>query len=75
MVEIEIGTSRATITGERWTSGDETLLSILRQDSEIRRPFGYDPFPALTIAQEAIARYGGRIVRQEPPDYVVGRVY
>ena len=75
MVEVEIGGMSATAEGYEWTRGDSDLLAILRQDLQIRIAEGYDPFPALTIATEAISRYGGRIVRQEPPEYVEGRVY
>lgn len=75
MVEIEIGAMRATISGVDWVKGDDLLLRLLRQDLVVRESIGYDPFPALTIANEAIARYGGRIIRQEPPEYVEGRVY
>lgn len=76
MTQIEIGGQRAVIVGREWTDGDEPLLSILRQDLVIRDDrLTYDPFPALTIAQEAISRYGGRIIRQEPPDYDEGAIY
>lgn len=75
MVEVEIGGFRAVIVGKEWAEGDPVLLRTLRQDLSIRPYAGYDPFPALTIAQEAIQRYGGSIVRQEPPAYVEGRVY
>jgi len=75
MVEVEIGGMRAIAEGLAWTSGDADLLAILRQDLAIRVGAGYDPFPALTIAQEAIALYGGRIIRQEPPEYAAGTIY
>lgn len=75
MVEVEIGGMRAIAEGLAWTKGDNELLAMLRQDLLIRDNGGYDPFPALTIANEAIALYGGRIIRQEPPEYVDGRVY
>lgn len=75
MVEIQIGRLRATAVGWEWTTGDHPLLTTLRQDAEVRPYTGYDPFPALTLAEEAIQRYGGRIVAQQPPAYVAGRVY
>ena len=75
MVEVEIGGVRATIVGMEWTEGDASLLRTLRQDLAIRPYSGYDPFPALTIAQEAIRHYGGRIVRQDPPEFMEGRIY
>lgn len=76
MVEVEIGGAHAIIVGQEWTEGDDLLLSILRQDLLVRRDvLSYDPFPALTIAQEAIDQYGGRIVRQEPPSYEEGAIY
>lgn len=75
MVEVEIGGEHATIASHEWVSGDELLLSILRQDLAIRDNGDYDPFPALTIATEAVNRYGGRIIRQEPPDYDPKLIY
>ena len=75
MVEVEIGGVRAIIEGTTWTQGSPTLLRTLQQDALVRPYSGYDPFPALTIATEAITRYNGRIVRQQPPEYVEGRVY
>lgn len=75
MVEVEIGGMRAIAEGLAWTKGDPDLLALLQQDLQIRASTGYDPFPALTIAQEAVALYGGRIVRQEPPNYVPGTIY
>lgn len=75
MVEVEIGGMTAQIIGEEWTEGDSVLLRTLRQDLSIRAYAGYDPFPAHTIANEAIQRYGGRIIRQRPPKYVEGRIY
>ena len=75
MVEVEIGGLSATIAGYAWIDGDEPLLTTLAQDAQVRPKGDYDPFPALTIANEAIARYGGRIVSQEPPEHVPGRVY
>lgn len=76
MVEVEIAGMSATIIGREWAEGDEPILTTLRQDLLVRRDdLRYDPFPALTIAQEAIARYGGRIIAQEPPDYEEGTVY
>lgn len=75
-VEIEIGGMRAVAASPAWIEGDELLLDILRQDLFIRQvSLTYDPFPALTIAQEAIARYGGRIIAQELPEYEEGTVY
>lgn len=75
MVEVEIDGARAVIVGWRWTEGDPVLLRVLEQDLVERAYTGYEPFPALTIAQEAIARYGGRIVSEVSPAYVPGRVY
>ena len=76
MVEVKIGGMSATIVGYEWTEGDELLLSILRQDVQIRDDsLSYDPFPAFTIAQEAIDRYGGEIVRQKPPVFTEGAIY
>lgn len=76
MVEVEIGGMRCKAVGTEWPEGEEPLLGILRQDLLMRRaPLTYDPFPALTIAQEAIERYGGRIVRQDPPEHEEGRIY
>lgn len=76
MVEVEIGGMRCKAIGNEWTEGDDPLLGILQQDLIMRRDvLNYDPFPAMTIALEAIERYGGRIVRQDPPSYVGGRIY
>lgn len=74
-VEVTIGGMRAVAAGRAWLEGDEPLLTMLRGLLQVRDATGYDPFPALTIAQEAVARYGGRIVDQAPPEYVEGRVY
>lgn len=75
-VEVEIAGRRAVAAGWAWVEGDATLLEMLRQDLRQReRTIGYDPFPALTLAEEAVARYGGRIVGQALPEYVEGRVY
>ena len=75
MVEIEIGGLSATIAGYAWVDGDEPLLTTLQQDAQVSPRGDYDPFPALTIAKAAIARYGGRIIQQDPPEHVAGRVY
>lgn len=75
MVEIEIGGLRAIARGWEWVQGDDTLLKILRQDLSIMPKHEYSPFPALTLANAAIERYGGEIIRQEPPEYTEGRVY
>jgi hypothetical protein len=76
MVEIEIGGLRATARGYAWERGDEPLLTTLRNDLLARQVDGaYDPFPARTIAQEALDRYGGRIISEQAPAYVAGRDY
>lgn len=75
MVEVQIGGVTATAIGRTWAEGDALLLRTLRQDLRWRVWESYDPFPALTLAEEAIQRYGGRIVTQQPPAYVAGRVY
>lgn len=75
-VEVQIAGRGAVAAGWAWVEGDATLLEMLRQDLRQReRTIGYDPFPALTLAEEAVALYGGRIVGQEPPEHTEGRVY
>lgn len=75
MVEVEIGGVRAVAEGYQWTSGDARLLRTLRGNAAVFGWAAYEPFPALTLARDAVSRYGGRIVRQQPPEYAPGRVY
>lgn len=75
MVTVEIGGQNATIEGREWESGDPTLLQSLTQDLAMRQAPLYDPYPDLSIAEEAVRVYGGRIIQQDPPEHVAGRVY
>ena len=75
MVIVEIGGHRASIVGRRWTCDSETLRVVLQSDADITELPAADPFPDLTIAQAAVAAYGGRVVEQKPPAMVDGVIY
>ncbi len=76
MVEIEINGERATIKGGVWTAPRASVAQALNDDVAVRpATFAYEPWPDMAIAQEVIQRYGGRIVSQEKPEFIEGRVY
>lgn len=76
MVEIEINGVRATIEGRIWRAARPSVAQALNDDVAVRpATFAYEPWPDMAIAQEAIQRYGGRIVRQAKPAFVEGRIY
>jgi hypothetical protein len=72
MIEVEIGRQRARFDGV-WDGADADMIAAFNAGS--LDPSGADPDPELTEARRVVAAYGGRIVRQEPPEYVEGRVY
>lgn len=76
MVEIEIGGRSAVIRSLEWHSAAPSLQQLLRDDVAVRpAPSQYEPWPDMAIAQEAVTRYGGRIVRQVAPAFDRNRIY
>jgi hypothetical protein len=66
-VTILVGGSTATCERYRWSSEDKALLRKLTELLDPRGPTTADPWPEWTVAQEAIRRYGGRVIGQVRP--------
>jgi len=75
MVKVLIGERTATISDYVWESSDPLFANLLNGRLS---PFGTspaDPNPDLTAAQDAIAKFGGKILQADPVEYVEGRIY
>jgi hypothetical protein len=61
---VEIDGQTATIEENKWT-GDEMLVSLLNAFLDPAGPSGSDPNPDWTSANEAIKRFGGKILKYD----------
>lgn len=52
----------AIIDNYRWTSSNKGIARILNNSLSPDGPESYDPNPDYTAAQEAVKRFGGKIV-------------
>lgn len=75
MVIIAIGGIPAVIEDYVWRCEDAALLSLLNTTIPADGPSGADPNPSLTVAQAAVAAFGGRILQADDADYEEGAVY
>lgn len=58
-----------------WKSEDPKTEALLNSILDEDGPSGGDPHPAGTAAEEAAERFGGEVVRSDPPPRVSGRMY
>lgn len=58
----------ATVDGYAWSCADPAILELLNTTLRPGGPGGEDPHPDLTLAREAARRFGGAVVRFDPPD-------
>ena len=74
-VRILIANLEATVKQGKWTCENkvfEDFLSIVYRGQDII----YSPFPDLTLAEEAVKDFGGKIAKiTDVPKYVAGRIY
>lgn len=70
---IKIHGVEATVNERVWSSDIPQFTQLL---NGMRKPLsGADPNPDLTLAEEAVRRLGGRVVRFDESEYVDGRIY
>lgn len=76
MVRIRLFGALATLNGRTWESESALAKAILDTDLEyFIVTTGADPWPEMTIAQDAVRRYGAVIVATVPPVTKEGVVY
>lgn len=76
MVKIRLFGTEATIRGRQWESPSSMAKQMLDADlTYFITISGADPWPEMTIAQDAVKRYGAEIVDSVPPEYKDGVIY
>lgn len=76
MVRIRLFGALATLNGRTWESESPTAKALLDADlTYFITTSGADPWPEMTIAQDAVKRYGAVIVATVPPVTKEGVVY
>ncbi len=76
MVRIRFFGTVATLNGRTWESESATAKALLDADlTSFIVTTGADPWPEMTIAQDAVRRYGAVIVASVPPVVKEGVVY
>ena len=88
MVTVEIEGERLQIRNQKWTGGSDALVSLLNNWTETRIETATsddplfnvnspeDPYPDLTIAEEAIKVWGGKIIDEgDAPEYDPDVIY
>lgn len=76
MVRIQLFGAVATITGRQWKSDNATLQSLLEADLKyFIRLEASDPWQEMTIARDAVSRYGAEIVASIQPPFDPNVVY
>lgn len=76
MVKIRLFGAVATLNGREWESESATAKALLDADlTYFITTTGADPWPEMTIAQDAVKRYGAVIVATVPPVTKEGVVY
>lgn len=66
-VTIRIADIEATIQNLQWTCDDEDILAMLQSFVPRHGPSGADPWPDMTVAQEAMRLMRGTLVASDPP--------
>jgi len=59
----------AVIKDWRWASEDEAFEAVLNATLDPDGPSGSIPQPDLWAANQAIEQFGGKIIKQELPEY------
>lgn len=75
MIIIKIGGVIADIEDYVWHCEDTQLLAALNAVLPSEGASGLDPHPDLTVAQAAVAAYGGEVLQADDADYEEGAVY
>lgn len=76
MVQIRLFGATATLYGREWNSESPMLRDLLTADlAYFITTTGADPWAEMTIAQDAVKRYGAVIVATVPPVVREGVVY
>lgn len=76
MVTIKLMGVEAVLNGTKWTSQSATAKALLEADLEYFIEItGADPWPEMTIARDAVKRYGAVITEAIPPVVKEGVIY
>lgn len=89
MIKLLIGKESAEIENGEWTAGNPAVARLLNKWTDIESkaanvldtPFSSlyspsNPWPDMTIAQEAVKTWNGKIIDEgEPPEYEPDRIY
>lgn len=72
---VEINGKKAVIKDYHWTSPDNDLARTLNGLLEPGGPSGADPNPDGTVAQDAVKKFGGRVISISPSESKTGVIY
>ena len=72
---VKIGNFEATIEDGKWSSENKLLLDIINLTLPFEGVPTSEPDPDKFLADLAIERLGGEIIKHDKPEYVEGRIY
>lgn len=76
MIIIQLLNTQARVQGEKWTSPNRSLEKLLNAMAAVADVYTSDPYPDLTLAQQAVEKFGGEIIKQDPkPEAIEGVIF
>jgi len=75
MVSASIMGVEAQVENWVWSCENTLLENYLNIMRDPLGPSGADPYPDLTLAESAVERLGGKILKYDELEHVEGRVY
>lgn len=76
MIIIQLLKTQARVENQKWSSPNRSLEKLLNAMVGTSEVYTSDPYPDLTLAEQAIKKLGGEIIKQDPkPEAPEGMIF
>ena len=75
MIKVIVAGTNASVEHYLWSCENKVIEKYLNAVRDPLGPSGADPYPDLSLAEDAVKRLGGEVLEFEEQEYVEGRIY